>query len=81
MEADTTPTPWSKICVSHADCILLVGAADAQPEVMLCVCCAKSAASISVVSLQRCGCVVQAAVGFLLLTVGPKPQSGSCCRR
>ena len=33
MEADTTPTPWSKICVSHADCILLVGAGTAHPEV------------------------------------------------
>ena len=26
-------TPWSRICVSHADCILLVGPEDASPQV------------------------------------------------
>ena len=35
MEADTTLSPWSKICISHADCILLVGTPDTSPEVML----------------------------------------------
>ena len=25
-------TPWSRICISHADCILLVGAQDASPQ-------------------------------------------------
>lgn len=29
MEADSEMTPWTRICVSHADCILLVGAEDA----------------------------------------------------
>lgn len=29
MEADSEITPWTRICVSHADCILLVGAEDA----------------------------------------------------
>ena len=33
MEADTTLSPWSKICISHADCILLVGTPDTSPEV------------------------------------------------
>ncbi|KAK9808186.1 hypothetical protein WJX73_006212 [Symbiochloris irregularis] len=32
MEADSTATPWSKICVSHADCILLVGTPDTSSE-------------------------------------------------
>ena len=49
MEADATPTPWSKICISHADCILLVGASDALPEVTApaaaaCRCCTLQAA-------------------------------------
>lgn len=29
MEADSEITAWTRICVSHADCILLVGAEDA----------------------------------------------------
>lgn len=33
MEADTNATPWSKICISHADCILLVGTPDTSAEV------------------------------------------------
>ena len=26
-------TPWSRICISHADCVLLVGAEEANPQV------------------------------------------------
>lgn len=39
MEADTTLSPWSKICISHADCILLVGTPDASPEVSFLILC------------------------------------------
>ena len=55
MEADTTPTPWSKICISHADCILLVGAGTANPEVctlQLCSCLAVAVQSF----VSRSGC-------------------------
>ena len=27
-------TPWSRICISHADCVLLVGAEEASPQVL-----------------------------------------------
>ena len=33
LEADATLTPWSKICVAQADCILLVGAEESSPRV------------------------------------------------
>lgn len=33
LEADTTLTPWSKICISQADCILLVASEGATPQV------------------------------------------------
>lgn len=36
LEADTTLTPWSRICISQADCILLVAAEGAAPEVSCC---------------------------------------------
>lgn len=35
MEADSEITPWTRICVSQADCILLVGAEDAVFPVSL----------------------------------------------
>ncbi len=33
LEADAEVTPWSRICVSQADCILLVGAHNSGPKV------------------------------------------------
>lgn len=33
LEADAAVTPWSRICISHADCVLLVGAEEASPQV------------------------------------------------
>ena len=33
LEADATLTPWSKICVAQADCILLVGTEESGPQV------------------------------------------------
>ncbi|KAA6424228.1 MAG: patatin-like phospholipase domain-containing 7, partial [Trebouxia sp. A1-2] len=33
LEADTTLTPWSKICISQADCILLVASEGATPQI------------------------------------------------
>jgi len=40
LEADTTLTPWSKICISQADCILLVASEGATPQVtVMCLCC------------------------------------------
>ena len=33
MEADAEESEWSRICVSQADCILLVGAEGATPQV------------------------------------------------
>ena len=33
LEADPDVTPWSRICVSQADCILLVGGHDAGSKV------------------------------------------------
>lgn len=35
LEADAAVTPWSRICISHADCVLLVGAEEASPQVPL----------------------------------------------
>ncbi|CAL8463928.1 g3463 [Coccomyxa elongata] len=35
LEADAAVTPWSRICISHADCVLLVGAEEASPQVNL----------------------------------------------
>ncbi len=35
LEADAAVTPWSRICISHADCVLLVGAEEASPQVTL----------------------------------------------
>ncbi|EIE18912.1 patatin-domain-containing protein, partial [Coccomyxa subellipsoidea C-169] len=35
LEADAALTPWSRICISHADCVLLVGAEEASPQVNL----------------------------------------------
>ncbi len=35
LEADAALTPWSRICISHADCVLLVGAEEASPQVLL----------------------------------------------
>ena len=35
LEADPELTPWSKICVSQADCILLVAAPEAGSQVRL----------------------------------------------
>ncbi len=32
LEADAAETPWSRICVEQADCILLVAAEDAGPQ-------------------------------------------------
>ncbi len=32
LEADVAETPWSRICVAQADCILLVAAEDAGPQ-------------------------------------------------
>ena len=34
LEADAAVTPWSRICISHADCVLLVGAEEASPQVI-----------------------------------------------
>ena len=34
LEADAAVTPWSRICISHADCVLLVGADEASPQVL-----------------------------------------------
>ena len=36
MEADACASPWSKICISHADCILLVGSSSSCHEVRHC---------------------------------------------
>lgn len=33
LEADGEMSPWSRLCVSQADCVLLVAAPDASPEV------------------------------------------------
>lgn len=33
LEADGEMSPWSKLCVSQADCVLLVAAPDASPQV------------------------------------------------
>ena len=33
MEADSEINAWTRICVSQADCILLIGAEDADPSV------------------------------------------------
>ena len=38
MEADSEISAWTRICVSHADCILLVGAEDAVFPVCLLPC-------------------------------------------
>ena len=35
LEADAAVTPWSRICISHADCVLLVGAEEASPQVRI----------------------------------------------
>lgn len=32
LEADAAETPWSRICVAQADCILLIAAEDAGPQ-------------------------------------------------
>jgi hypothetical protein len=34
LEADGEMSPWSRLCVSQADCVLLVAAPDASPEVL-----------------------------------------------
>lgn len=35
LEADGEMSPWSKLCISQADCVLLVAAPDASPQVRL----------------------------------------------
>ncbi len=49
-------TPWSKICVSQADCVLLVAAPGASPQVAAAMHTESSVPSTCLACMQRWAC-------------------------
>ena len=55
MEADDEMSPWTRICISQADCILLVAPEDAAPAVRFLTCSLSTSYDVQKAQTDRLG--------------------------